>query len=110
MVFQHTASTNKEDVDLPDNSMLVFSRDSQCNWKHAIPVEPSITETRYSLTIRNIRPFHVNSTYLYGDSNKPLLKAVFVKGLLVDGVQENKSGQQESITSLVLMKYHLSVI
>lgn len=59
---------------LHDNSLLVFSRHRQCQWKHSIPVDTSVSGVRYSVTVRNIRPYNVNCTYVYGDSNTTFIK------------------------------------
>ena len=74
MKFDHVKGREVKEKSLPHNSLLVFSRDSQCHWKHSIPVDPSVHQTRYSITVRDIEPFNVNSTYLYGDSNTAFIK------------------------------------
>ena len=63
----------KERLELPHNSLLVFSRQSQAYWKHAIPVVESCGP-RYSLTLRFNKPHFMNSTVIYGDSNTKYLK------------------------------------
>ena len=60
-------------LELPHNSLLVFSRQSQAYWKHAIPVVDTC-EPRYSLTLRLNKPHLMNSTVVYGDSNTKYLK------------------------------------
>ena len=58
-----------EEVELPENSLLTFSRKSQDYFTHEIPADDAIDEVRYSLTFRDIKPFYLNSTLLIGDSN-----------------------------------------
>ena len=61
---------------LHDNSLMVFSRKSQAYWRHEIPVteNPHDVGVRYSLTIRTIKPYFINSTVIYGDSNTRFLE------------------------------------
>ena len=58
-----------EEVDLPENSLLTFSRKSQDYFTHEIPADVNVDKVRYSLTFRDIKPFYLNSTCLIGDSN-----------------------------------------
>ena len=58
-----------EEVELPENSLLTFSRKSQDYYTHEIPADDAIDQVRYSLTFREIKPFYLNSTLLIGDSN-----------------------------------------
>ena len=58
-----------EEVELPENSLLTFSRKSQDYFTHEIPADVNVDEVRYSLTFRDIKPFYLNSTCLIGDSN-----------------------------------------
>ena len=60
-------------VELPDNSLLVFSRASQETWSHGITPDTSAT-VRYSLTFRQLAPYYLNSTAVIGDSNTQNLK------------------------------------
>ena len=71
MVFESidNADNNKTELILPHGSLLVFSRLSQAAFKHSIPVDTTITNTRFSLTFRSIAPYNVNSTVILGDSN-----------------------------------------
>ena len=63
----------KSTVTLPDNSLMVFSRHSQSFWNHEIPQDESVEGIRYSLTFRCVKPFNINSTVIYGDSNTQYL-------------------------------------
>ena len=64
-----TCSDGKtESAELPDNSLLVFSRASQETWSHGIKPDTS-TSVRYSLTFRQLAPYYLNSTAVFGDSN-----------------------------------------
>lgn len=72
MSFESLHGTSSS-VDLPDNSVLVFSRTSQETWKHGISPDTS-TSVRYSLTFRTIAPFYLNSTIIIGDSNTEKLQ------------------------------------
>lgn len=76
MVFERPSDpdSNKTSLLLPHGSLLVFSRLSQCVYKHSIPCDPSISTTRYSLTFRYIAPGYKNSTIILGDSNAQGLK------------------------------------
>ena len=74
MKFNGIHNDDVVDVTLHENSLLVFSRSSQCHWKHAIPVDESVDECRYSVTVRINEPFNVNSSRLYGDSNTAFIK------------------------------------
>ena len=58
-----------QNLTLPDNSLLVFSRKSQDSYSHAIPADSTVKGTRFSLTFREISPYFLNSTCLIGDSN-----------------------------------------
>ena len=58
-----------EEIELPENSLLAFSRKSQDYYTHEIPADDAIDQVRYSLTFREIKPFYLNSTLLIGDSN-----------------------------------------
>ena len=62
-------NTVAEAVELPENSLLTFSRKSQDYFTHEIPADVNVDEVRYSLTFRDIKPFFLNSTCLIGDSN-----------------------------------------
>ena len=64
---------DKVTLSLPNNSLLAFSRQSQAYWRHAIPTTDA-SGTRYSLTLRLIKPHFLNSTIIYGDSNTKYLK------------------------------------
>ena len=83
MRFTHE-DTDKEqiDVSLPDNSLLTFSRKSQKFWKHAITADESINLKRYSITIRDVKPYNMNSTAVIGDSNTADLRFGPNKGSL----------------------------
>ena len=74
MEFESIHSDEVDKVILNDNSLLVFSRSSQCYWKHSIPVDESVEDPRYSVTVRILEPYNVNSTRLYGDSNTAFIK------------------------------------
>ena len=63
----------KESLVLTNNSLLISSRKSQNYWKHEIAIDDS-TGIRYSLTFRCIKPFYLNSTVIYGDSNTHFLE------------------------------------
>ena len=68
MSFQSSNGSSSSSIDLPDNSLLVFSRASQEQWNHGI--EPvSNSAVRYSLTFRQLAPYFINSTAIIGDSN-----------------------------------------
>ena len=73
-------SDHPVDVEIPDNSMLIFSRKSQEDWKHEIVKDESIASTRWSFTLRNIKPHFMNSTLVVGDSNTQNLKFGTSKG------------------------------
>ena len=72
--FDSINTSEAREVTLSHNSLLVCSRQSQSYWKHSIPVDVSSQEPRYSITVRILEPFNVNSTYLYGDSNTAFIK------------------------------------
>ena len=72
MLFNSINNTSTE-INLPNNSLLAFSRSSQEFWKHEIPCCDSAA-VRYSLTFRQLAPFYVNSTLIVGDSNTANLK------------------------------------
>ena len=78
MMFQKPADPDYSETKLllPHGSLLVFSRLSQCVYKHSIPCEPDLSTLlfRYSLTFRNIAPGNRNSTVILGDSNTQSLK------------------------------------
>ena len=63
-----------EDVELLDNSVLVFSRYSQNDWNHSILSDATVSEPRLSLTFRCLAPYNLNSTAVYGDSNTEQLR------------------------------------
>ena len=63
-----------QEVGLPENSLLVFSRSSQCYWTHSIPVDESVEGSRFSVTVRVLEQYNVNSCRLYGDSNTAFIK------------------------------------
>ena len=65
-----------QEVELPENSLLIFSRSSQCysHWKHSIPVDESVEGPRFSVTVRVLEQYNLNSTRLYGDSNTAFIK------------------------------------
>jgi len=70
MVFRSLSdNTIAENITLPSNSLLVFSRKSQEFYSHAIPADGSVKGIRFSLTFREISPYFLNSTCLIGDSN-----------------------------------------
>ena len=71
MVFHSVSDPNNEHshTQLPDGSLLIFSRLSQDTWKHSVPVDLEVTSIRYSLTFRFTAPYHINSTVICGDSN-----------------------------------------
>ena len=62
-----------DSMNLPNNSLLTFSRASQEFWKHEIPHSES-SSVRYSLTFRQLAPYYANSTLVVGDSNTQNLK------------------------------------
>lgn len=64
----------KKTVNLTDDSLMVFSRHSQSFWKHEIPQDEEAEGIRYSLTFRCIKPYYINSTVIYGDSNTQFLE------------------------------------
>ena len=68
------------DLNLPHNSMLLFSRKSQESWKHSIIPDKDITSPRWSFTLRQIKPHYINSTLIIGDSNTQELKFGESKG------------------------------
>ena len=72
MLFNSVSNTSTE-INLPNNSLLAFSRSSQEFWKHEIPCCESAA-VRYSLTFRQLAPYYVNSTLIVGDSNTNNLK------------------------------------
>ena len=74
MRFRNIHTGEVREITLHHNSLLVFSRASQCHWKHEIPADSSVNGVRISITVRDIQPFHVNSTYVYGDSNTSFIK------------------------------------
>ena len=76
--------TDKEqiDVSLPDNSLLTFSRKSQDFWKQAITADESINLKRYSITVRDVKPYYTSSTAVIGDSNTADLRFGHNKGSL----------------------------
>ena len=70
MVFRSlTDNSIVQNLTLPDNSLLVFSRKSQEFFSHAIPADSTVKGVRFSLTFREISPYFLNSTCLIGDSN-----------------------------------------
>ena len=70
MVFRSLSDKSiVQNLTLPDNSLLVFSRKSQEFYSHAIPADSSVKGVRFSLTFREISPYFLNSTCLIGDSN-----------------------------------------
>ena len=70
MVFRSLSDNSVvQNIMLPDNSLLVFSRKSQELYSHAIPADSSVKGVRFSLTFREISPYFLNSTCLIGDSN-----------------------------------------
>ena len=70
MVFRSLSDNSiVQNLTLPDNSLLVFSRKSQEFYSHAIPADSSVKGVRFSLTFREISPYFLNSTCLIGDSN-----------------------------------------
>ena len=70
MVFRSLSDNSiVQNLMLPDNSLLVFSRKSQDSYSHAIPADSTVKGTRFSLTFREISPYFLNSTCLIGDSN-----------------------------------------
>ena len=75
MFFVDKANPNEasEIIELPEGSMLVFSRVSQDVWKHSIPPQFDAHSTRHSLTFRYVAPGFVNSTVICGDSNTKFL-------------------------------------
>ena len=68
------------DLQLPINSMLIFSRKSQETWKHSVIPDKAITSKRWSFTLRHIKPHFMNSTIIVGDSNTQDLKFGDSKG------------------------------
>ena len=86
MRFSKPNSPNDEtepeplDLQLPNNSMLTFSRKSQEIWKHSVIPEKAIKTSRWSFTLRNIKPHFINSTLIIGDSNTQGLKFGETKG------------------------------
>ena len=72
MLFTSVNEDSKS-VNLPNNSLLAFSRASQNFWKHEIPSN-NCTNVRYSLTFRQLAPYYANSTLIAGDSNTQNLK------------------------------------
>ena len=77
-----SASGDPVDLPLPGNSLAVFSRLSQEQWKHAIVPDQSVTQRRYSLTFRTIAPHFINGTIILGDSHTKHLKFGEGKGNL----------------------------
>ena len=82
MRFSSGDEGEPEDVKLPDNSLLTFSRKSQEYWKHAIIPEENINHPRFSITIRDVKPYNMNSTVIVGDSNTADLRFGPSKGCL----------------------------
>ena len=68
MEFTSTDGTSSKALELPNNSLLSFTRVSQEFWKHEIPSSTS-SSVRYSLTFRLLAPYYANSTLIVGDSN-----------------------------------------
>jgi alkylated DNA repair dioxygenase AlkB len=58
-----------ETLPLPDNSVVCFSRYSQADWRHSILQDAEVTGHRFSLTFRNLAPYNIHATAIYGDSN-----------------------------------------
>ena len=65
---------NTSSVSLADNSLMIFSRQSQAYWMHSIEPDEEITGERYSITLRTNSPHFMNSTIIYGDSNTKFFK------------------------------------
>ena len=82
MRFTSGDEGEQKDVKLPDNSLLTFTRKSQEHWKHAIIPEEEIIHPRFSITIRDVKPYYMNSTVIIGDSNTADLKFGPNKGSL----------------------------
>ena len=80
--FTEKNGDSKVEVKLDHNSLLVCSRLSQAKWKHAIPPDVNCTGVRYSLTIRVIKPYYLNSTAIIGDSNTRPIKFGDERGCL----------------------------
>ena len=83
MRFTHEDIDKEQiDVSLPDSSLLTFSKKSQEFWKHAITADESISLKRYSITVRDVKPYYMNSTAGIGDSNTADLRFGPNKGSL----------------------------
>ena len=79
MRFSRSQSPNESepeplDLELQNNSLLMFSRKSQEEWKHSIIPDKNIQTKRWSFTLRCIKPYFMNSTLVIGDSNTKELK------------------------------------
>ena len=74
MEFTECRGSVKDELELHDNSVTVFSRYSQNDWRHAILPDDNIPGPRFSLTFRNLAPHNMNSTIVCGDSNTSELK------------------------------------
>jgi alkylated DNA repair dioxygenase AlkB len=80
MQFTERRGSEKKDLVLQDNSVTVFSRYSQNDWRHSILPDEDISEPRISLTFRYLAPYNLNSTLICGDSNTEALKFGTGKG------------------------------
>ena len=71
LVFSSLNDSDAENIEirLEDNSLLSFSRSSQVDWAHSIPVDSSVVEKRVSFTFRCLSPHNRNSVVIIGDSN-----------------------------------------
>ena len=95
MTFENNDNSKTNQIILEDRSLLTCSRYSQDFWKHGIHPEENSNDKpptnqeedsqiyeRISFTFRNISPYFINSTVIYGDSNTTHLRFGSDRGTL----------------------------